>query len=530
MKIPFRNSLASLVISAALLMPAYACALTGGPDGGGYTFIDSSEAGGPAYSFEDIAHVDNSLAMYGDDSARLVQMDFGFRFYGALFNSVHVSSNGHLDFREGWGNENFNINNSPIPQASSLDPGADNGWGVNSLIAPFFDDLNPVADGDIYVDQRGTEPNRRLIVQWEGIPHYDCELPVDSANNMSIQAILYEGSNGIEFHYRDVTTSNSTILCQEITGGGSATVGLDFNSSVGLQYSANTAALFNGLAIRFQPGPDPAIVPSTASVDLGNVLIGNTSTVTIELNNAGGDMLSIGNITSQLNAPFTILSDNCTGTGVAMGGLCTLSLAFGPSSTGAFSDTLIINSNDPDDSPLSINLTGISFTAAPSIPQLVYPGNGANGIPSAFTFQWDRSSDPDPGDTVTYEVYYTEDEEYQANGFTNTTAAGPMAKAGPSGKAMYAAASVPGVFFMAGLALLAPVSRRRKVLAAVMLIVIIVMSLAGCGNGLTETDDPVPASYDISGIQSGTTYHWKVVATDSYGFTAESAVWSFTTQ
>ena len=56
----------------------------------------------------------------------------------------------------------------------------------------------------------------------------------------------------------------------------------------------------------------------------------------------------------------------------------------------------------------------------------------------------------------------------------------------------------------------------------------------GGGGGDTSAVNPPPTSNEVTktltGLQSGTTYYWKVVADDGKGGVAESEVRSFTTQ
>jgi hypothetical protein len=766
MNLAFRNLFVLIVICMVLLMPVCLYAASSG----GYTYNDAV-----AYSFEDIAHINNSLGMTGDDRAKAVSIGFDFTFYGISYNRLYVSSNGHLDFTQGTENEEYNGNNLGIPQPSNYGGDNDTGWGVNPLVAVFFDDLDPLTSGDVYVATKGTPGvDRRFIVQWEGIPHVDCSFPIDSANNMSMQAVLYEVSDEIKFQYRDVMTNDSTSFCLEVTGGGSATVGLDFNDIVGLEYSANAPLLSNNLAILFSPGLVPSIVPASNSIEFGTVQNGGTASYALKLSNTGGQVLVINSTTQYPLAPFSILDDGCTGSTVLPGDFCVISLAFTPTVDGFNEDALIINStdpnyppasplsiivngtgaasvagpdisvldasppdydlladmgavdiftnavtsftvnnngtsdlnvssvaaeasppffidaedctsapvaasgscsidmgfkamvngpymgeliitsddpdeallrayvsvtanhafianiavadsvepggdhavaftdttvgqtsaetvyvtnngtadltissvllavpgpytgfysisansciypltlapgeacsvsvdftptsiiddaaaslsiasDDPDESPVTVTFTGNGLSRAPSAPVLVSPENGAINVSTSLDFHWNPSTDPDPGDTVTYELYYTNEAGYIANGssFTGVTPIGGLAKAGSAGGTMYASAvlTAPGIFLIAALAFSGPLSRRRKVIALLLVMALMALMLIACGSGLPTMAGT--SEYDVTGLDNDTIYYWKVVATDSYGISTDSAHWSFTTK
>ena len=89
-----------------------------------------------------------------------------------------------------------------------------------------------------------------------------------------------------------------------------------------------------------------------------------------------------------------------------------------------------------------------------------------------------------------------------------------------------------------GVALSAGLSRRRRVLALILVgLVVMGILLISCGtssSGGGNQDDKgqaqEEASYTITGLAEGTTYYWKVVADDGNGGRSESETWTFTTQ
>ncbi len=193
--------------------------------------IDGKVAGFDGYVFEDAAPFDwidisntgEPLNLSDDDYAR-IDIPLPVTIYDQSHGQITIGSNGHIYFT-GEFSEYFN---GPIPTNAF----------TNALIAPFWDDLNPAVGGEIYWEIRGEAPERRLIVQYEGIPHYT------NPGDASFQVIFYENSNQVLMQYRDVDFGTS-----ELDNGASATVGIQKDSDSGQQYSLNQPVLQDGMAI-----------------------------------------------------------------------------------------------------------------------------------------------------------------------------------------------------------------------------------------------------------------------------------------
>ncbi len=93
------------------------------------------------------------------------------------------------------------------------------------------------------------------------------------------------------------------------------------------------------------------------SIDFGEVIVGNSSERSITIQNNGNPSLRIGTITAP-SAPYTIVTDLCSGTILPLGGTCALTVRISPSSTGSFNSTLTIPSNDFLRSKVEVSLTG----------------------------------------------------------------------------------------------------------------------------------------------------------------------------
>lgn len=124
-----------------------------------------------------------------DDDCELRAIGFPFVFYGQTYENVWINSNGNLTFNgcepEWW--------HPDIPD------------GANVIVAPLYGDFDPEVAGEMFFNTIGSEPNRRLVVTWSGVPEYseerDPTLPPST-----FQVWLFEGSNSIQFGYNGLGT------------------------------------------------------------------------------------------------------------------------------------------------------------------------------------------------------------------------------------------------------------------------------------------------------------------------------------
>ena len=113
------------------------------------------------------------------------------------------------------------------------------------------------------------------------------------------------------------------------------------------------------------PVPDIAVTDSVLPADdlqiaFGNVLQGTVSDETLTITNNGTADLTIGNIANAnvLVAPFSLVNDNCSGQTVVVAASCSLTVRFAPTVVAVSNDSFDIPSSDPDENPVTINLSG----------------------------------------------------------------------------------------------------------------------------------------------------------------------------
>jgi len=221
---------------------------SGGPDAFGYTWIDSDEPDGPLYTWTEINTLGTSIGTGDDSNEGPFELGFTFNFYGNEYNVVRVCTNGFLSFTS----TSSTYSNQPIP--SNEEP--------NNLIAPFWDDLNPNAGGQMYYYSF----DDRFIVEWDGVEHYSGGGPE------TFQVVLNANSN-IYFNYKTVDA------------GSSCTVGIgNIDGSDGLQAVFNENYLQSEMSILFSSNyvqPWLQIIPQA-----GNVLPGSENIITATFDSA----------------------------------------------------------------------------------------------------------------------------------------------------------------------------------------------------------------------------------------------------
>jgi MSHA biogenesis protein MshQ len=233
---PWRAALSLLwALFALLLCPLPAAAAT-------YTFKSDS------YAWETAANAitwDRTCTQYpGDDDKATINLTggFTFTFAGTAYSSVRVLANGMLQFGADTGFfRNYTNANLPAGNATNYTGGCTSAATARVIMA-YWTDLDPsrAGSGNVTWEQKGTAPNRRLVVSWNSVYQYNTNTPY------AFQVILYE--NG-EFKYQ-YGNANAT--------GSNATIGVQVSASDYTLYSYNSGYNANGSAIRwFVPSGTP---------------------------------------------------------------------------------------------------------------------------------------------------------------------------------------------------------------------------------------------------------------------------------
>lgn len=284
--------------------------------------------------------------------------------------------------------------------------------------------------------------------------------------------------------------------------------------------------------------PVPDITVTDLDIAFGQVSLGPPSERTITIENTGNANLQIFDIAlaNTLDSPFSLVNDNCSNEMIAPSGTCEFMVRFEPITLGGFNDSFDIPSNDPDENPATVTVSGNASTNnSPTIPQLVYPAANQSCTRTSETFIWDKSTDLD-GDAVTYTLEICRDINFSTGCIPDVTITAQTQK-----QTYYAGTGT--WFFMVGIALAGSFARKNR-MALLLAVVIVTTSflLIACGGGggdgggscdlpaVPAVDQTTQISHAVNGLSSNTVYFWKVKAEDGLGGLINSNVRSFTTQ
>jgi subtilisin family serine protease len=201
----------------------------GGPDDFGYTFKDSEEPDGPVYEWVDISAIGTPVAWSNgtvdDGYTDPIPMGIGFEFYGVVYNSIVISTNGWLSFLP---QTNSHLYNENIPDEST----------PNAIIAVEWDDMDGGTEGQVYYYY--DTQNNLFIVSWVDWPYY--QYPDGTAPH-DFQAILDANDNSITLQYGEIDGDYQA----------DATIGIESETGmVGLGYAYNNSTVTTGMAIKFK--------------------------------------------------------------------------------------------------------------------------------------------------------------------------------------------------------------------------------------------------------------------------------------
>lgn len=178
------------------------------------------------------------ISLTDDGISAPQSIGFPFYYFGQRYTELYISANGLIGFSAA-GLES--PNNSELPYA----------WTPNTVIAPYWDNLNPEHTGSIHIGLQGQAPQRTLVISWVGVP-----LQAYTNVPMTFQVLLHENSQALTYQYLEVHPEHNR------GGGRRASVGLENDTGmVGLSYTINGTPdlVTNQMALVFWPGSQERI-------------------------------------------------------------------------------------------------------------------------------------------------------------------------------------------------------------------------------------------------------------------------------
>jgi len=257
----------------------------------------------------------------GDDGTELYTLPFTFRYCGADYTQITISTNGAVRF-------------------GTLDPYYLNNLASTTykpVLAALWDDLYNDASGDVQYTTTGSSPSRILTIQWRNI-----RWSLSSGTQQNFQIKLFETTNVIQFIYGTMATPASSpsasIGINDATGGSGHFISVTPASTPTISTTTannNISAityLTSGLTYTFTPNNN-CVGATTVLVDAaaitGDVAGATQSTTSICAATPDEDVWYKFTTTAALNYTITVVgsasfdavvelrSGACNGTNVA---------------------------------------------------------------------------------------------------------------------------------------------------------------------------------------------------------------------
>lgn len=389
---------------------------SGGPDGYGYTWYDSHEPLGPPFRWADITGVGDEIVVLGDDSnLGPFPLGFDFPFYGESFSSFRVCCNGWISFTS----TDTSFSNYPLPDPAQPE----------NLLAIFWDDLSLEYGGQVFYyvtaeslvvsfigvpgwGPRGGPYTFQAVLTWDGgIVYQYLDMGSERLDETTVGIQNGDGSIGLTvvhnapyvedslavgfyppIRWLTVDPDGGMVMPDSIIG---VSVQVDASDLVPGAYGANLLIQSNapgepiGVPVSLTVG-NPEIVPdiflSASEHDFGTVLVGGEAEWGLVVSNQGQADLVVDSLYVD-QGPFSVaLGQRGTPQTIAENISFTLNpgqsqlvlVSFQPVQAGDTTGSLIFISNDPEESPAIVSLSGTGTMVS------LNPGQEP-GVPTVFS-------------------------------------------------------------------------------------------------------------------------------------------------
>ncbi|MFP4458733.1 MAG: C25 family cysteine peptidase [Candidatus Zixiibacteriota bacterium] len=292
----------------------FGCQIGPSDNYGYYAYDDTDDETGRAPEFEwtDISSIGTNLNEISNADDRIVTYDipFDFSFYGYTSDQISVCSNGFISIGvETWTGGSSDGHERRIPTVGA----------ASSMIAGFWDDLNPSANGDVYGYHDAA--NNRYIIQYDGVSHFS-----RPAYRETFQIILLDQ----DYYYTPTDDGEIILMYDRVHYRYSNAVGIESpDETDGLQYlyhndyMDNAALLTDERAIKFTTNPPlnpgPWLYIANYRIDdteggNGNMAIENGETIElyVTLRNSSENIATSTTTNLLCSESYISITDNST--------------------------------------------------------------------------------------------------------------------------------------------------------------------------------------------------------------------------
>ncbi len=156
-------------------------------------------------------------------------------------------------------------------------------------------------------------------------------------------------------------------IASAITGNGTYSFGIRSNSSNSARYSSKEGTNPPELVIESSGIPTPDITVTPTSNNYGDVTVNGMGSINFTVRNDGIATLNVSGTSLIGSDPTEFNIDSGGSFSLTQGQTQVVSVSFNPTSIGGKSASLRIASNDPNEDPLDVSLTGNGVVSAPDI-------------------------------------------------------------------------------------------------------------------------------------------------------------------
>ncbi len=383
------KKLFNLILLAVICLFSDKGFASGGPDSYGYTWITSSDPGGPAFNWIDITSrpgVQTVAGLADDNSApTMINLGFNFHYYWSDYPSLKVGSNGWLSFN--------NVSN--IASCFPTIPTA--GGAGDNLLAALMGDLNFTGVGNPGQVKYWTNALDSFVISYINVPYWSVNSPGWSGSS-TFQVILSKSDSSITFQYGSLSALSTNAACNDMTVGIENSTGL-----IGLQVHSDAIPPSNSV-IRFEY-PAVVLLSIQDPLPLWNVNTENKAefipmnaafTLTTDYRNSGNTAVStVINTTATVLDPAGATVHNATASisSLAAGADTIINYPnWIPLTSGQFSYvTSLVNSQDINSSNNTTKTELDVVNTCGSSMQLSY----VTGAPSNGSLNWNGGANDD---------------------------------------------------------------------------------------------------------------------------------------